>query len=208
MSKESSEITNQNTVWHEPTVFRNDRESMNQHKSTIIWFTGLSGSGKSTLAHALEDYLHKKGVKTFVLDGDNIRQGLCKDLGFSDEDRTENIRRIGEVSKLMLHAGIITMTAFISPFRKDRQIVRDLVDEGDFIEILCDADLATCESRDPKGLYKKARAGEIPEFTGISSPYEAPENPELIIDTGDTTIEACVEILVQYLLERDVIERS
>ena len=201
-------ITSENTVWHEPTVFRKDRESLNQHKSAIIWFTGLSGSGKSTLAHALEDYLHKTGVKTFVLDGDNIRQGLCIDLGFSDEDRTENIRRIGEVSKLMIDAGIITMTAFISPFIKDRRIVRDLVDAGDFIEIYCNSDLDICESRDPKGLYKKARAGEIPEFTGISSPYEAPENPELSVDTGNSSIEACVEVVVQYLLDNHIIEQS
>jgi len=201
-------ITSENTVWHEPTVFRKDRESLNQHKSAIIWFTGLSGSGKSTLAHALEDYLHKTGVKTFVLDGDNIRQGLCIDLGFSDEDRTENIRRIGEVSKLMIDAGIITMTAFISPFMKDRRIVRDLVDAGDFIEIYCNSDLDICESRDPKGLYKKARAGEIPEFTGISSPYEAPENPELNVDTGNSSIEACVEVVVQYLLDNHIIEQS
>ncbi|HKK16775.1 MAG TPA: adenylyl-sulfate kinase, partial [Gammaproteobacteria bacterium] len=169
--------TNQNVIWHEPTVFRKDREKLNGHKSAILWFTGLSGAGKSTLAHAIEDYLHKMGIHTFVLDGDNIRHGLCKDLGFSDHDRTENIRRIGEVSKLMLDAGTMVMTAFISPFKNDRQLVRELVNKGDFVEIYCEAPLSVCEERDPKGLYKKARAGEIPEFTGISSPYEAPDHP-------------------------------
>ena len=138
----NDKIINQNTVWHEPTIFREDREKLNEHRSAILWFTGLSGAGKSTLAHAVEDYLHRLGIRTFVLDGDNIRQGLCKDLGFSDADRTENIRRIGEVSKLMLDAGVVVMTAFISPFRKDRQIVRDLVNKGDFIEIYCKASLS------------------------------------------------------------------
>ncbi len=152
----NQKITNQNIVWHEPTVYRQDREKMNGHKSCILWFTGLSGSGKSTLAHAVEDYLHKRKIRTFVLDGDNVRRGLCKDLGFSDTDRTENIRRIGEVSKLFMQAGIISLTAFISPFIKDRQIVRKLVDTGEFIEIFCDASLEVCESRDVKGLYKKA----------------------------------------------------
>ena len=169
-----NKITNENTVWHEHTVTRAEREALNDHKGAIIWFTGLSGSGKSTLANALEDRLNKLGKRTYVLDGDNIRKGLNKDLGFSDEDRVENIRRIGEVSKLMLDAGIIVMTAFISPFKQDRDIVRGLVGEGEFFEIFCDADLDICEERDPKGLYKKARAGDIPEFTGISSPYEAP----------------------------------
>ena len=148
-------VTNQNTVLQEPTIFRHDREKMNDHKSAIIWFTGLSCSGKSTLAFALEDILHKNMIRTYVLDGDNIRQGLCKDLGFSKADRIENIRRIGEVSKLMMEAGAIVLTAFISPFKKDRKIVRELVDEGDFIEIFCDAPLDICESRDVKGLYKK-----------------------------------------------------
>ena len=164
-----------------------------------MWFTGLSGAGKSTLAHALEDYLHNKGIRTFVLDGDNIRHGLCKDLGFSDADRTENIRRIGEVSKILIDAGVLTMTAFISPFRKDRRLVRELVADGDFIEIYCKASLETCENRDVKGLYKKARAGQIQEFTGISSPYEEPERPELIIDTANNTVETCVDQVVRYL---------
>ncbi len=199
MANTQEKITNQNTVWHEPTVNREDREKLNDHGSAILWFTGLSGAGKSTLAHAVEDHLHKIGVRTFVLDGDNIRQGLCKDLGFSDADRTENIRRIGEVSKLMLDAGIIVMTAFISPFIKDRQIVRDLVKTGDFIEIYCEADLSVCEERDPKGLYKKARAGQIPEFTGISSPYEKPEKPEIVLQTGKKSIEDCTAEVIDYL---------
>jgi len=199
MSEQKSKITNVHTIWHEPTVFRPNREALNKHKSAIIWFTGLSGVGKSTLAHAVEDYLHKEGIRTYVLDGDNIRQGLCKDLGFSDEDRTENIRRIGEVSKLMLDAGIVVMTAFISPFKADRQIVRELVNQGDFIEIYCKAPLSVCEERDPKGLYKKARAGEIPEFTGISSPYEEPDKPEIELDTAHNNIEECVESVLQFL---------
>lgn len=198
--------TNQNVIWHEPTVFRKDREKLNGHKSAILWFTGLSGAGKSTLAHAIEDYLHKMGIHTFVLDGDNIRHGLCKDLGFSDHDRTENIRRIGEVSKLMLDAGTMVMTAFISPFKNDRQLVRELVNKGDFVEIYCEAPLSVCEERDPKGLYKKARAGEIPEFTGISSPYEAPDHAELVINTGDKTIQESVQIIIDYLIASRIIK--
>lgn len=178
---------------------------MNHHKSAILWFTGLSASGKSTLAHALEDRLYESGIRTFVLDGDNVRKGLCKDLGFTDADRTENIRRIGEVSKLMLDAGLLVMTAFISPFRNDRQIVRELVREEDFIEIYCKAPLEVCESRDPKGLYKKARAGEIPEFTGIASPYEAPEQPEIIVETGNESIEQCVDRIIAYLGDKKIV---
>ena len=200
-----NKITNQNTVWHEPSVYRKHREEMNGHKSVIIWFTGLSGAGKSTLAHALEDYLHKNKIRTYVLDGDNIRRGLCKDLGFSDDDRTENIRRIGEVSKLMMEAGVIVLTAFISPFLKDRKIVRELVSEGEFIEVHCDASLDVCESRDIKGLYSKARSGEISEFTGITSPYEAPENPELILETNQLSIEECVDKLIGYLKDKHII---
>lgn len=196
---QQKKITNEHTVWHEPDIFRADREGLNRHKGGIIWFTGLSGSGKSTLAHAVEHRLFEQGARTYVLDGDNVRQGLCKDLGFSDADRTENIRRIGEVSKLMMDAGLIVLTAFISPFRKDRQVVRDLVNAGDFIEIFCQASLDVCEERDPKGLYKKARAGVIPEFTGINSPYEAPETPELILETGQHDIEDCVNQVIDYL---------
>lgn len=192
-------VTNQNTVWHESLITRPDREALNGHLGGILWFTGLSGSGKSTLAHAVEEALHGQGVRTFVLDGDNIRQGLCKDLGFSEEDRTENIRRIGEVSKLMMDAGVLVLTAFISPFRQDRNIVRELVSDGDFIEIYCDAPLTVCEDRDPKGLYKKARAGKIPEFTGISSPYEAPEAAELVLKTGDKSVPDCAGQVIDYL---------
>ena len=200
---QEKKITNEHTVWHEPDIYRVDREKLNKHKGSILWFTGLSGSGKSTLAHAVEYRLYNQGVRTYVLDGDNVRQGLNKDLGFSDEDRTENIRRIGEVSKLMMDAGIVVLTAFISPFRKDRQIVRELVNQGDFVEILCQAALEICEERDPKGLYKKARAGEIPEFTGINSPYEQPDNPELILDTGGRSIEVCVNQVIDYLNSHD-----
>ncbi len=205
MSTTSDKITNQNTVWHEHTVTRQEREALNNHKGAIVWFTGLSGSGKSTLANAVEDRLNKMGKRTYVLDGDNIRKGLCNDLGFSDADRVENIRRIGEVAKLMLDAGIVVMTAFISPFRKDRDIVRDLVGAGEFIEVYTEASLDICEQRDPKGLYKKARAGEIPEFTGISSPYEAPENPEVTINTGERDIPGCVDELIEYL-QKDIIK--
>ena len=200
-----NKVTNQHTVWHDPSVYRKDREKMNGHKSVIIWFTGLSGAGKSTVAHALEDRLHKNKVRTFVLDGDNVRRDLCKDLGFSDDDRTENIRRVGEVSKLMLEAGVIVLTAFISPFFKDRNIVRELVAEGEFIEVYCDAPLDVCESRDVKGLYKKARAGEIPDFTGISSLYEAPNNPEIVLNTEYQSIENSVESIIAYLNERQII---
>ena len=195
----SAKLTNQHTVWHEPTINRKDREALNKQRSCILWFTGLSGAGKSTLAHALEDRLHRLGKRTYVLDGDNIRKGLCSDLGFSDEDRTENIRRIGEVAKLMIDAGVIVMTAFISPFRNDRQVARDLVKDGDFIEVFCNAPLDVCEDRDVKGLYKKARAGEIPEFTGISSPYEEPLNPELKIDTDRLSVDECVDSVIEYL---------
>jgi adenylylsulfate kinase len=201
-----SKITNQHTVWHEPDIYRADREQLNGHKSAILWFTGLSGSGKSTLAHAVEDTLYKRGIRTYVLDGDNVRKGLNKDLGFSDADRTENIRRIGEVSKLMVDAGIMTLTAFISPFIKDRDIVRELVKAGDFIEIYCKASLEVCEQRDPKGLYKKARAGEIPEFTGINSPYEPPEKPEIVVTTDERSIEECIEQVIGYLEDHGILE--
>ena len=198
-------ITNQNTIWREPTIYRKDREGMNNHKSSIIWFTGLSGSGKSSLAHSLEDVLHKHKIRTYALDGDNIRQGLCKDLGFSSIDRTENIRRIGEVSKLMMEAGSIVLVAFISPFRSDRKIARELVYAGDFIEVYCDSPLDICELRDAKGLYKKARSGEIPEFTGISSPYEIPDNPELILDTSTLSIDECLDKLISYIEKNRIV---
>jgi len=200
-----NKITNQNTQWHEPTIKRHHREALNEHKGKILWFTGLSGAGKSTLAHALEEQLHDYGARTYVLDGDNVRKGLCKDLGLSEQDRIENIRRIGEMSRIMMDAGLIVMTAFISPFRRDRRIVRGLVDDGDFIEIFCDTPLSVCESRDIKGLYKKARVGEIPEFTGISSPYETPEQPELIVQSGNSTVEECVGEIISFLKEKEII---
>lgn len=195
-----------NVVWHQATIDRQMRETMNGHKSAILWFTGLSGSGKSTLAHAVEDKLHQRKCRTFVLDGDNIRHGLCNDLGFSDEDRVENIRRIGEVSKLFTEAGVIAMTAFISPFRADRERVRKLVKDGDFIEIYCKASLDVCEQRDVKGLYKKARAGEIKAFTGITSPYEAPENPEIVIETGADPLEKCADQVLDLLRQRGILK--
>ncbi|MBE0437338.1 MAG: adenylyl-sulfate kinase [Methylomicrobium sp.] len=193
------------TVWHNATITRNDREKLHKHKSVILWFTGLSGSGKSTLAHAVEDYLHRYGCSTFVLDGDNVRHGLCSDLGFSDEDRVENIRRIGEMAKLMIEAGVITLTAFISPFRADRSSARKLVPHGDFIEIYCQCPLETCEQRDVKGLYKKARAGKIPFFTGIDSPYEEPEKPELIVNTHALSLEESVQAVMKLLLQRNIV---
>jgi len=194
-----TKITNENTVWHAPDILRKDREKLNGHKGSILWFTGLSGSGKSTLAHAAENALYKEGVRSYVLNGDNVRQGLCKDLGFSDIDRIENIRRIGEVANLMMNAGIVVLTAFISPFRRDRKLVCDMVSEGDFIEVYCDTPINICEERDLKGLYKKARNGEIPEFTGINSPYEMPENAEIILRSGEEGIAECVVQVVEYL---------
>ena len=196
---------NNNIILHEGSISRKDREKINGHKSTIIWFTGLSGSGKSTLAYALEYILHKNNIQTYVLDGDNIRQGLCKDLGFSACDRTENIRRIGEVSRLFLDSGSIVLTAFISPFINDRKIVRELVNKDEFIEVFCDSPLDVCELRDPKGLYKKARSGEIPEFTGINSPYESPEYPELRLKTNELSVQQCVEKLISYLEDLQIL---
>jgi len=189
-------------TWHHATVTRTRREALNGHQGAVCWFTGLSGSGKSTLAHAVEEVLHRRGCRTFVLDGDNVRHGLCGDLGFSAHDRQENIRRIGEVAKLFVEAGVIVLTAFISPFRADRERVRGMFQHGDFIEIFCDAPIEVCEARDVKGLYKKARAGLIGEFTGISSPYEAPENPELIVSTGTMGLEDCVRLVVGEIERR------
>jgi adenylylsulfate kinase len=191
-----------NIVWHRATVTRERREAQNGHKSCVLWFTGLSGAGKSTLAHAVEEQLHQLGCRTFVLDGDNVRHGLSSNLGFSEVDRRENIRRIGEAAKLMMEAGVIAMTAFISPFRTDREAVRKLMPHGDFLEIYCKASLETCEARDVKGLYKKARAGEIKNYTGIDSPYEAPKKPELMIDTDALSIEEAVDAVMQLLRQR------
>ena len=204
MGDENKKSTN--VVWHQATIDREQREKQNGHKSAILWFTGLSGSGKSTLAHAVEDKLHQMDCRTFVLDGDNVRHGLCGDLGFSDNDRVENIRRVGEVAKLFTEAGIMTLTAFISPFVQDRERVRSLVMHGDFIEIYCKASLEVCEKRDVKGLYKKARSGEIPAFTGITSPYEEPVNPEVIVDTDALTLEDSVDKVIAYLRHKGIIQ--
>ena len=193
-----------NVIYHQASVTRERRNQSNNHQSVVLWFTGLSGSGKSTLAHVLEEKLFNKGCKTLVLDGDNVRHGLNSNLDFSDDDRKENIRRIGEVAKLMLESGLIVMTAFISPFREDRAAVRNLISNSDFIEIYCKASLEICESRDVKGLYKRARAGEIKNYTGIDSPYEAPENPELIIDTDKETLDESVSKIYNFL-EREAI---
>lgn len=194
-----------NVVWHQATVTRTRREAQNGHRGAIIWFTGLSGSGKSTLAHAVEETLHLNGCRTFVLDGDNVRHGLCADLGFSEEGRIENIRRVGEMAKLFMEAGIIVLTAFISPYRADRERVRGMVEQGDFIEIYCDASIEVCERRDVKGMYKKARAGQIAEFTGISSPYEAPENPELVMNTGGAALDVCLKNVLDELIGHEII---
>ena len=194
-----------NTVWHNATVTRERREKLNGHRGAVVWFTGLSGSGKSTLAHTVEERLHQMGCRTFVFDGDNVRHGLCSDLGFSIEDRAENIRRIAEMCRLFLEAGVIALTAFISPFAKDRRLVRKLIGDEDFNEVYCECPLEICESRDVKGLYKKARAGEIKEFTGISSPYEPPEDPELIVQTGSTPLDTSVDQVVELLLKRNIL---
>jgi len=188
-----------NIVWHHHPVNQQSRSEQKGQKPAVIWFTGLSASGKSTLAGALEQILTHQGYHTYLLDGDNVRHGLCRDLGFSDEDRCENIRRVGEVSKLMADAGLIVLTAFISPFQSDRQIVRDLLPEGQFVEVFADASLDVCRERDPKGLYAKAARGEIKQFTGIDSPYEAPETPEVHVDTGGLSVAEGVNVLLDYL---------
>lgn len=188
-----------NVVWSHPGVTRAQRERLNGHKSLILWFTGLSGAGKSTLAHAVETRLHEMGCRTFVFDGDNVRHGLCGDLGFSASDRAENVRRIGEMSKLFIEAGVIALAAFISPCRADREKLRAQIAPGDFVEIYCRCPLAVCEQRDKKGLYARARAGEVKEFTGISSPYEPPEHPELIIDTDRENLAQSVDKAVGFL---------
>lgn len=203
MNKQSSKPNN--IILHPAAITRKHREEKNKHKSTILWLTGLSGSGKSTLAHAVEEKLYQLGLNTFVLDGDNIRHSLNKDLGFSQQDRKENIRRIGELAKLMLEAGIITLTAFISPFKAEREIVRGLMPHGDFIEIYCCCPLEVCETRDVKNLYKRARNGEIKDFTGISSPYEAPVNPELKVETSVLTLEETVNQVIVLLQKRHIL---
>lgn len=200
-----SQPIDKNVVWHHATVTRERRQEQNGHKSVVLWFTGLSGAGKSTLAHAVEEELHQAEAKTFVLDGDNVRHGLCSDLAFKDEDRKENIRRIGETAKLMLESGVIVLSAFISPFREDRRGARKLFPHGEFIEVYCDCSLEVCESRDPKGIYEKARKGEIAHFTGISSPYEVPEKPEIAIKTDELPLNESVQKIVKYLESRGII---
>jgi adenylylsulfate kinase len=188
-----------NVVWHQPTVTKKDRAKLFGHRGVVLWFTGLSGSGKSTVAHEVENRLHALRCHTYVLDGDNVRHGLNADLGFSAEDRQENIRRLAELVKLFADAGVIVLSAFISPYRADRERARNLLLKGDFFEIYCRCGIATCEERDPKGLYKKARAGEIPDFTGISAPYEEPEAAEIIIDTDRYPVGACADQIIARL---------
>jgi len=199
LAQPSTAPASTNVVWHHATINRAHREAQNGHRSAILWFTGLSGSGKSTLAHAVEERLHQRGCRSFVLDGDNVRHGLCGDLGFSAQARQENIRRIGEMAKLFMEAGVIVLTAFISPYRADRERVRGMVERGDFIEIYCDAPIEVCEARDVKGIYKKARAGQIAEFTGISSPYEAPESPDITVNTARLQLGDCVQRVIDEM---------
>ena len=201
-------MATENLHFHEHRVARELKEKRNQHKSRVLWFTGLSGSGKSTVANAAEKILYDMGLQTYVLDGDNVRMGLNKDLGFSHKDRTENIRRITEVANLFADSGSIVLTAFISPYREDRDKAREIISTDDFIEIFISADLSVCELRDTKGLYKKARAGEIKGFTGIDAPYEAPLNPELIVETDKNDIETCAQIVVDYLVEEGIISKT
>jgi len=194
-----------NITWHQANITREEREQLLGHKGVVVWFTGLSASGKSVIAHEVESILHERGCLTYVLDGDNVRHGLNKNLGFSPEDREENIRRIGEVAKLFADAGILAMTAFISPYRVDRGKARKLLEDGRFIEVFVNCPVDICEERDPKGLYKRAKAGEIREFTGISAPYEAPENPEIVLNTDKLTIEESAQIVVSFLEQRGFI---
>jgi adenylylsulfate kinase len=196
---------NANIIWHPATVTKEARRKLNHHQSVILWFTGLSGAGKSTVANEVEKRLHEKGVHTYLLDGDNIRHGMNKDLGFSPEDRKENIRRIREVAKLFVDAGVIVLTAFISPYREERELARQIVEEEEFIEVYVKCSIGECERRDPKGLYKKARDGEIPEFTGISSVYEEPISPEIVIETDRQSLAESVDQIVHYLENRGII---
>ncbi len=199
------EIDTKNIIWHHATVTRERRNQQNGHRSVVLWFTGLSGSGKSTLAHAVEEELHQIGCRTIVLDGDNVRHGLCSDLAFTDNDRKENLRRIGEMSKLFIEAGVLTLTAFISPFHKDREKIRNLMPYGDFIEIFVECSIEVCERRDVKGLYRRAKSGEIANFTGISSPYEVPEDAELVIKTDDKTLEESVNEVMKMLYDKGIV---
>ena len=194
--------------WHKGEITRALRQERNGHKSFVLWFTGLSASGKSTLAHAIEQELFRRGLQVMVLDGDNVRHGLCSDLGFKAEDRHENLRRIGEVAKLFVEAGVIVLAAFVSPYRRDREQVRSMLPHGDFLEVFCDCDLAICEERDPKGLYARARAGEIKNFTGISDPYEPPVKPDMVFDTGSDSVEENLQSLIRLLETRRLIAQQ
>ena len=195
-----------NVVWCETDITKERRNQLNKQQSAILWFTGLSGSGKSTVANAVEEYLHRHSIRTYILDGDNVRHGLNGDLGFSDDDRKENIRRIGEVSKLFIDAGVMVLTSFISPFKEDRSFVRNIVHDHEFIEIHVKCPLNVCEQRDVKGLYEKARKGEIKKFTGIDSPYEEPDSPEISIDTSALTIEESVGVIIDFLVRNEYIK--
>lgn len=198
----------ENTVWHHQHVNKEQRAQLKNQKPCLLWYTGLSGSGKSTVANAVDSLLFERGCHTYLLDGDNIRHGLCGDLGFSDEDRVENIRRISEVSKLFLDAGTIVSTAFISPFESDRAQAAKLLEEGEFIEVFVDTPIEVCEQRDPKGLYKKARAGEIKHFTGIDSNYDVPKAPQIHIKTAENDLAACAAQVVEYLVSKGFIQRE
>jgi adenylylsulfate kinase len=199
-------LKSSNVVWHQPAITRANREKLFGHRAAALWFTGLSGSGKSTLAHEVESRLYQAGCRTYVLDGDNVRHGLNADLGFSSADRQENIRRLAELVKLFVDAGTIVLSAFISPFRADRNRARHLLAPGDFFEVYCRCGIGACEERDPKGLYKKARAGEIADFTGISSPYEEPEHPEIIVDTDRSSVEECADKILYRLRQGGIIQ--
>ena len=199
-------VKSTNVVWSETEITKERRNKLNKQQSAILWFTGLSGSGKSTIANVVEEYLHNIGIRTYILDGDNVRHGLNSDLGFSDNDRQENIRRIGEVSKLFIDAGVMVLNSFISPFTRDRKLVRDLVHRHEFIEIHIHCPLNICEQRDIKGLYKKARSGEITQFTGIDSPYEKPVNPEITIDTSLVDITEAANMIINYLVSNSYIK--
>jgi adenylyl-sulfate kinase len=198
-------MSSENVVWYSHRVLKKDRSIQKKQQPCILWFTGLSGAGKSTIAGAVEQKLFEMGHHTYLLDGDNVRHGLNKDLGFSDEDRIENIRRIGETSKLFVDSGLIVLTAFISPFRLDRQMVRDLVNQYEFIEVHISTPIDVCEDRDPKGLYKKARAGQIKNFTGIDSEYEEPASPEIIVNTAELDIDQCANLVIDYLKQKQMI---
>jgi len=198
-------MKNEHVVWHETLVNRQERNRMNKHKSGVIWFTGLPASGKSTIAHHLEKDLFDRGIRSYVLDGDNVRHGINANLGFSRDDRKENLRRIGELSKLFVEAGIVVLAAFISPYREDREFVRNIVGEGSFFEVYVKCSIDTCEKRDPKGHYRKARAGVIKEYTGVSAPYEPPTKPEVTLDTEDQDVETCVNQVLEFLDQRKFI---